>query len=228
MEVKKTAITRSFDTGAVRGDDRGRGKPSLLPFEAISMVSRCFNGSAWMPMLGVIEVTKVYEAGAAKYEDRNWEQGMNLSAYVDSAYRHFAKFQQGETDEPHCGQFAWNLCCLLQTYIWVADGVIGKFAPIMDLPRIKVDIEALRDEPLPIICERTMGHHASMAVGCLNGFCYGKHPINLPSAVAHSLVLTHLYVGVGRGDFDQNKNDMHNVRWPEGFANDDNEETETS
>ena len=212
FEVKKTPITRHFDTGAVRGEDTGRGKPSLLPFEAISMVSRCFGGAAFMPMIGVIHVSKVYEAGAQKYADRNWEKGIPFSAYVDSAMRHFEKFQRGETDEPHCAQVSWNLICLLQTYLWVADGKIGQSTPIIDIPLIDMDAAALRKEPLPRIRCDTLSLHANFAMGSLFGFCYGKHPINLAASVAHSLMLVDVYYGCLMGHYDQEFNDMPNVR----------------
>lgn len=207
IEVKKTPITRHFDTGAVRGSDTGRGKPSLMPFEAMSMVSRCFNGPAFFPMDGFIQVSRIYEAGAQKYEDRNWEKGIPLSAFVDSAMRHFAKFQTGMTDEPHCGQFAWNICCLLQTYIWVGDGHLNE--SLFDLPRADPNVCHLRESPLPSIdVLNPTAFHASRAVGSLWGFCYGKHPINLATAAAHALCLVDVYTKIKEGRLGADFNDM--------------------
>lgn len=215
MEVKKTPITRHFTSGAVRGEDTGRGKCSLLPFEAVSMVSRCFGGPAFFPMLGLIEVSKVYEAGAQKYEDRNWERGIPFSAYIDSAHRHYSKFITGHTDEPHCGQYAWNLLCLLQTYLWVGDGKVPM--EIADIPAVKVDVKRLRSSPLPIVNGCGCGSHrlsryACLSVGSMWGFCYGKEPINLVTAVANALLLLNGYVGLRDGIEVEAENDLEFVQ----------------
>lgn len=65
----------------------------------------------------VFEVSKHYEEGARKYSDRNWEKGIPLHCYVDSALRHLTKFYDGWEDEPHDRAFVWNVLCLMWTYI---------------------------------------------------------------------------------------------------------------
>lgn len=58
---------------------------------------------------GFLEVSKQYQDGSKKYGDRNWEKGIPLHCYIDSAVRHYLKFLRGDTDEPHDRAFLWNL-----------------------------------------------------------------------------------------------------------------------
>lgn len=81
----------TFVTGAQRDRQAGKGKPSLVPSWVIWLVSR------------------IYEDGALKYASRNWEKGMGLSNYIDSAERHLAKLKAGLRDEPHASQVIWNM-----------------------------------------------------------------------------------------------------------------------
>lgn len=56
-----------------------------------------------------------FEAGAKKYSDRNWENGIPVDVFLDSAGRHFLKFLRGDTDEHHDRAVVWNLLCALWT-----------------------------------------------------------------------------------------------------------------
>lgn len=97
MKIKDSGTRRQFETGAVRDMQEGKGRMDLLPWCAIMRVARHF------------------EAGAIKYGDRNWERGIPLSSFCDSAARHLAKFMDGQTDEDHLCAAAWNLLCALWT-----------------------------------------------------------------------------------------------------------------
>lgn len=57
----------------------------------------------------MLEVSKHYEDGAAKYGDRNWEKGIPLHCFIDSGVRHYLKLKRGDTDEPHDRAFVWNV-----------------------------------------------------------------------------------------------------------------------
>ena len=89
--LKDSGIRTSFTTGAVRDVSAGKGAPALVPNWVIWLLSR------------------IYEDGAAKYASRNWEKGMPLSRYIDSAERHLAKLKAGMRDEPHASQALWNI-----------------------------------------------------------------------------------------------------------------------
>jgi hypothetical protein len=95
--IKDSGTRRKFETGAVRDMQEGKGRLDLLPWCAVLRVARHF------------------EAGAVKYGDRNWERGIPLSSFIDSAARHIAKYMDGQTDEDHLCAAAWNLLCALWT-----------------------------------------------------------------------------------------------------------------
>jgi hypothetical protein len=65
----------------------------------------------------LLEVSKHFEEGAKKYGDNNWQKGIPVDCYLDSAIRHYLKFKRGDTDEPHDRAFVWNIMCC----IWEVD-----------------------------------------------------------------------------------------------------------
>lgn len=89
--LKDSGQRREFDTGAVRDAAPNRGRCDLLPACALLRLSRH------------------YEAGAAKYEARNWEKGIPISVMMDSGLRHLLKYMDGQTDEDHLCAAVWNL-----------------------------------------------------------------------------------------------------------------------
>lgn len=64
-----------------------------------------------------LEVAKHFEDGAKKYGENNWQKGIPVNCYVDSAVRHYLKWLRGDRDEPHDRAFVWNLMCC----IWEVD-----------------------------------------------------------------------------------------------------------
>lgn len=104
MNIKDSGERSEFSTGAVRDCHKGKGRMDLLPVSAI------------------IEVAKIFEAGAEKYEGRNWEKGIPVHRYVDSGLRHAMKWLRGDRDEPHLAQACWNFLCALDTVERVKDG----------------------------------------------------------------------------------------------------------
>ena len=63
----------------------------------------------------MLDVAKHFENGALKYGERNWEKGIPISRYIDSALRHLMKDLAGETDEDHAAAFIWNCMCAAWT-----------------------------------------------------------------------------------------------------------------
>lgn len=63
-----------------------------------------------------LEVSKHFEEGAKKYGERNWEKGLPISCYIDSAVRHLMKWAKGDNDERHDRAFVWNIVCLIWTF----------------------------------------------------------------------------------------------------------------
>ena len=89
-EVKDSGERREFGTGSVRDRSAGKGRFDLIPYEPLRRLA------------------VHYENGARKYGDRNWEKGQPLSAYLDSAGRHWGKLLAGKTDEDHASALSWN------------------------------------------------------------------------------------------------------------------------
>lgn len=104
--LKDSGERQSFATGAVRDTQDGKGRYDLLPCHAIHRVAQ------------------VFQKGAQKYEDRNWEQGMPLSRFLDSALRHTFTALAGQEDEDHLAQAAWNILCAIETRQWARSGVL--------------------------------------------------------------------------------------------------------
>ena len=133
-ELKDSGTRREFSTGAVRDVADGKGRCDLLPLVQVTeligsytllrigmfMTSgrtnylrsamREFCGErGWDLPTAMLEVSIHYEDGARKYAERNWEIGIPLHCFIDSAVRHYLKWRRGDTDEPHDRAVLWNL-----------------------------------------------------------------------------------------------------------------------
>ncbi|MBQ2469084.1 MAG: hypothetical protein II503_05300, partial [Clostridia bacterium] len=63
----------------------------------------------------LLEVAIHFEEGCKKYGERNWQKGIPLHSFIDSAIRHYLKFQRGDDDERHDRAFLWNILCAMWT-----------------------------------------------------------------------------------------------------------------
>lgn len=97
--IKDSGTRREFDSGALRDIQEGKGRFDLCPWVAI-----------W-------EVAKHCENGAKKYGEHNVDKGIPIHSFIDSAFRHLAKYVDGWTDEPHLVAAAWNILWAIQTEI---------------------------------------------------------------------------------------------------------------
>lgn len=93
-----------YTTGAVR-DAGGKGRMDLLPMCALIRISRHME-DAVMPDP---------KTGAPHYPERNWEKGLPMHSMIDSAFRHLAKYVDGQTDEDHLCAAATNLLMAMWT-----------------------------------------------------------------------------------------------------------------
>ena len=66
----------------------------------------------------LLEVSVHYKQGAEKYGERNWEKGIPLHSYIDSAVRHFLKDIDDQVDERHDRAFVWNILGALWTMMY--------------------------------------------------------------------------------------------------------------
>jgi hypothetical protein len=110
--LKDSGTRRTFETGAVRdGSGPEKGAPHLRPVHALHALD--------------VHMAK----GAAKYDARNWEKGIPLSVFFDSAQRHADKLLAGYVDEDHAAAWLWNVACYIETQHRIA---IGLLPPALD------------------------------------------------------------------------------------------------
>ena len=144
--IKDSGERREFETGAVRDIQEGKGRCDLLPLMQVAeliastttpdvIISdlaqyqrtkntvylldaiKAFSAKlGWSIETAMLEVSKHFEAGCQKYGERNWEKGIPEHCYIDSAIRHYLKWRDGWTDEPHDRAVIWNLICLWWTH----------------------------------------------------------------------------------------------------------------
>jgi hypothetical protein len=63
----------------------------------------------------LLEVSKHFEEGAEKYGENNWQKGLPVKCYINSAVRHYLKWLRGDKDEFHDRAFCWNVICAIWT-----------------------------------------------------------------------------------------------------------------
>lgn len=88
---------KEFETGAKREDKEGKGRCDLLP------------------MCALIKLSKHFEKANKDHEERDWEKGMPMHTYIDSALRHIFKYMDGEKSEDHLTAAAWNILAAMWT-----------------------------------------------------------------------------------------------------------------
>lgn len=103
-KLEDSGARQDFVNGAIREPVNGRGRFDLLPGYAITKLAQHF------------------ENGAAKYADRNWENGIYVMRYLDSCLRHLFKLLSGGQSEDHAAAALWNIACYIQTLHWVETG----------------------------------------------------------------------------------------------------------
>lgn len=95
-EIKDSGERTEFSSGAVRDMHEGKGDMLSVPWAAMLRVSRH------------------YENGAKKYGRYNYLKGIPVSSFIDSAFRHLAKYVAGYDDEDHLSAAAFNVLGAIQ------------------------------------------------------------------------------------------------------------------
>lgn len=142
--IKDSGNRSTYETGAVRDIQEGKGRPCLMPLEVVAVLLD--NDPILSPLASFIkqrdtkhlyvalynfaeiayqkqietmllDVSIHYEEGAKKYGPNNWRKGLPVSCYMDSAIRHYLKYRRGDNDEAHNRAFVWNLA----SCIWEVD-----------------------------------------------------------------------------------------------------------
>lgn len=95
-------------------DADGRNDTAYLYDALVHLCDQAFRGDKADMML---QLSMHFEDGARKYGEANWQKGIPVRAYLDSALRHYFKWLRYDDDEPHHRACAWNLMCM----IWELD-----------------------------------------------------------------------------------------------------------
>ena len=94
-QLKDSGERQKFETGAQRDVQENKGRYDLLPPGPLKRMA------------------VLYEKGAQKYEERNWEKGIPASRCFSSAIRHLFQWLQGMDDEDHLAAAAWNIFAIM-------------------------------------------------------------------------------------------------------------------
>lgn len=113
--IKDSGERTEFETGARRDLQTGKGRFDLIPMQTLRALAIH------------------YEKGCLKYGDRNWERGIPIHTFLNSAMRHLAQVIDGKNDENHLIASIWNLFCAYQTILWIQAGKLPK--ELYDIPR---------------------------------------------------------------------------------------------
>jgi len=114
-ETKDSGQREVMETGSQRDSREGKGRYDLIsPFAQERLAG-------------------VYERGAVKYEERNWEKGQPMMRYYDSAIRHLQKWLMGWEDEDHLAQAYWNVGGMVHQDELMRHGV-ERYAGLDDRP----------------------------------------------------------------------------------------------
>lgn len=70
----------------------------------------------------LLDVSIHFEEGAKKYGEMNWQHGIPVQSYIDSAVRHYLKHLRGDNDENHLRAFIWNILCCIWTVKHIEGG----------------------------------------------------------------------------------------------------------
>ena len=107
-DIKDSGARTEFETGAVRDAQGGKGRFDL------------------QPLLAMWALAHHVEKGCIKYGDRNWEKGIPIKNFIDSAERHLKEFQLGLTDENHMAAALWNIACCYETLVRIDMGILPR------------------------------------------------------------------------------------------------------
>lgn len=108
FEVKDSGAREEFVTGARRDIQRDKGRFDLIPYYGLERLAQHF------------------ENGAKKYGPNNWQKGIPVRTYWNSAARHIGKAIDLQEDEDHQAAAVWNLMCAMWTIKMVEEGRLPK------------------------------------------------------------------------------------------------------
>jgi len=118
--LKDSGLRETFSSGAMREPNNGRGRYDLISPIALKALA--------------IHLEK----GAAKYSDRNWENGMPISRHLNSAMRHLQNFLEGDRSEDHLSAASYNIFAITHIREMIERGKLP--VELDDLPNYMISI----------------------------------------------------------------------------------------
>lgn len=141
--IKDSGNRTEFSSGAVRDIQEGKGRCDLMPLDVVADITHhdelemvedfrksgdvaylyaalgtfCDKEYAGFDETMILEVSKHFEEGAKKYGEYNWQKGISIHSFMNSAIRHLLKHRLGWDDESHDKAFVWNVMCAIWTMI---------------------------------------------------------------------------------------------------------------
>ena len=113
MGQHSSEVSECFRLLSVCADEKA--SKHLRYLSAIGAIN-CFRVITGLSLPDImLEVAVHYEEGAKKYGEHNWEKGLPLWCFIDSATRHFLKYLGERTDECHDRAFVWNMLGFMYT-----------------------------------------------------------------------------------------------------------------
>ena len=121
--IKDSGDRRTFETGAVRDMQEGKGRCDLLPLQVVARLLEVRTGDYIVKAIAaftekqdtkclyaallsfshlafrgqvetmILETAIHFEQGAKKYGENNWQKGLPVNCYLDSAIRHYLKIR---------------------------------------------------------------------------------------------------------------------------------------
>jgi hypothetical protein len=154
MNMHDSGDRTTFDSGAMRDRAPGKGRYDALQ------------------VLAIRRIALIMERADAKYGDcRNWEKGLPVSRYMDSAKRHLDEYIEGKTDEDHLGQAAWNILSAMQTEEMIKRGLLP--SELLDMPSfvpredVGEAISRLHGNPVSPMFTAYEEERRKLAAGCI-------------------------------------------------------------
>lgn len=93
--TKDSGERQNFNSGARRDISTGKTRPDLISVKAIRR---------WADLMA---------RGAEKYGSRNWELGMPVSRFQESAERHLLNYKEGDREEDHLAAILFNIGAMI-------------------------------------------------------------------------------------------------------------------
>lgn len=118
--TKDSGQREEFSTGARRDSLKGKARYDLIPWESAKRLA------------------ELYQRGAVKYGENNWEKGIPFSRVYGSLIRHVFQYAEGDATEDHLAAVAWNAFTLMAYECRIQEGKLPQ--SLVDMGPMAIDL----------------------------------------------------------------------------------------